>query len=381
MFETRNIGWILGALLLVSSFGLSPPSFASGLSASPEAAVCGPTSEPIADEEGRTLRFCAKWNPEFRATGNLCCHDPFVKARRGRKLRACAPERAKASFCGEMTQEQREYERLATRGELGDVLEYLKQKAGLSGRQDQCGPNNGFLAYGRPIVSTPTNRIMLRNPSRCIHFGTDEMAMMVEWLGRKVAEQYSGPEYSGVRVIVGDISTPRGGCIPGRRGRRGHSSHTSGTDMDLGFLNADRGKSSPVKMSNRFDAGANWWFLRNVLQNPFACVKRVFLDRRLIRAISRSAGTDPVWKQAATFIQHAKFHKNHFHVRLGDRPGAPGCLGVPDQGVELDEELDLNSEATEVDLDALDAEAASGPADEASEDEEPAANESSPAAD
>lgn len=328
-----------------------------------ETLSCGPASEPVVDDEGRTFAFCAKWNPEFNATGNLCCHDPFVKAKRSRrrKLRACAPHRIKAHYCDEVTPEQKKYRALAEKGELGDLLDYLRGQMGLSGRQDQCGPNNGFLAFGRPIVATASNRVQIRSPERCTNFGTDAMAAMIEWLGRQVSERYADPEYAGVRLTVGDVSAPKGGCLSGRGGRRGHSSHTNGQDLDLGFLVVEKGRPSPVKLSHRFDRQVNWWFLRQVLTNPIACVKRVFLDRKLIGAISREAGDDPVWKRSASFVQHQKGHKNHFHVRLGDRPGAAGCLGEPEQGVEIDEEVDLVSDPASVDLEAVDAEGLEGP--------------------
>lgn len=343
--------------ILVSLMAVGP---AISPAVADDAYSCTPVSEPIAGPEGMTADFCSKWNPEFFETGALCCHDPFVFNKRGkrvrRKLRACVQARFKSgSYCGEMTDEQRRYSEVAGAGKLGDQLEFLRGQIGLSGKQGQCGPNNGFLAHGRRIIPNTLNRIQIRSPGRCTEFGTDEMATLMEWLGRKVATQYPAPDYSGVHVLLGDVSAPRGGCLGGRGGRRGHSSHTNGQDADVGFLVVDKGRPSPGTLVRRFDAATNWWFLKLVLQNPFACVKRVFLDRKLISALGRVAGADPFWKKYSHVIQHQKFHKNHFHVRIGDQPGAPGCVNEAPEGVEMEEETDLVSDPTEVNLDeALD---------------------------
>ena len=129
---------------------------------------CSPESEYFPDSEGLTEDFCAKWNPEFFEMGAVCCHNPVVFSKHGkrtrRKLRGCVNSRFRSgSYCGEMTSEQRRYTELSTSGKLGDSLEYLRSQLGTFGKQGQCGPNNGFLASGRRIIPNALNRIQIRS--------------------------------------------------------------------------------------------------------------------------------------------------------------------------------------------------------------------------
>ena len=182
------------------------------------------------------------------------------------------------------------------------------------------------------------------------------MIAMLEWLGRKINAGYSSPEVKGVQLLVGDISSPRGGCLAGRSGLRGHASHTSGQDVDLGFIMAYENKDSPDYFVKHFDGKPNWWFMKQLFQNPYACVKVVFLDRTHIRKLAQAARGDEDWLKYGRFIRHVKGHNNHFHIRIGDGPGPAGCQSdahpelepeddVPPD-VELPEDVDANRSAT-----------------------------------
>lgn len=306
---------------------------------------CSPESAPIEDPEfGLTPEFCAEWNPEYVFRGHRCC----AKAVKKKKRRAtwCAPDRVRVNFCHERTEFQVLYEDLVKTGKAGDILELISTDESQRRQQSFCSVNNGFLAWGRPILSTPSNRIQLRTPERCVNYGTDGMTGMLEWVGRKIATRYSAPEHQGVKLIVGDVSAPKGGCLSGRSGRRGHSSHTSGRDVDLGFLTVKEGRDSPVTFHQAFDARANWWLLKEIFKNPYACVKVVFLDRKMIAKLARTVGAeDPDWEKYRRFIRHVKFHKNHLHVRVGDGPGDPGCVPNPMPELETEEEDGEDTEA------------------------------------
>lgn len=281
--------------------------------------------------------FCAQWNPEWGLRGHGCCGDRRAYKSKIKSNR-CSPRRWKSSFCDEMTEEQREYTRAALEGELGDLLDVITADMNRRIRnQAQCSVNNGFLSWGRRLIPSERNRVHLRTPFRCTDFGTDGMVGMLEWLGREIDSQYSAPEYSRVRMLVGDVSAPRGGCLSGRFGRRGHLSHMSGQDVDLGFLHAKPQQASPASFTKKFDPEANWWFVKRIFQNPFACVKLVLLDHRWIRKLEKVARDDPMWSMVKPFIKHARHHKNHFHVRIGDFPGAPGCDTPPDPFLEEEE--------------------------------------------
>jgi murein endopeptidase len=302
-------------------------------------APCTPASEIVAPDEGAPdLGFCSEWNPDFGFKGSRCCAKPSAPRRRRRER--CSPKRIKYSYCDEMTPEQIRYGRDASAGKLGDLLAHITVELGRQGGQAFCGVNHGFLAYGRRLIPSPQNRLMIRSPERCLDFGTDEMTGMLEWVGRQVALKYTLTEYPGSYVRVGAVSAPRGGCISGRGGRRAHASHTSGQDADIGFFNVKKGAAVAERFSRDFNPESNWWFLKQVFQNPFACVKAVFLDKKLIRKIHKEAQGDPKWNEVRPYIQHLKGHKNHFHIRVGNKAGDPGC--TPD--VENEAEMDSDSE-------------------------------------
>jgi murein endopeptidase len=285
-----------------------------------------------------TIDFCSEWNPEFPFNGHRCCRS--IASARGKKTRvSCFSKRPRGNYCDEMTDEQIQYiDELEKSEPSFDPLELITQEMG---RKDQafCTANNGFLAHGRPIVPSEKNRIQIRSPERCTRFGTDNMVGMIEWLGRQIASRFSEPEYAGVRLLLGDVSAPRGGCLAGSSGRRGHLSHTNGTDADIGLLTPLKNRPSPSSFHNTFDAKENWWLIKQIMKNPYACVKVIFLDRRHIRKLAKAASHDEEWQQYGRFIRHQKGHRNHLHVRIGNYPGAPGCS--PNANPELEEEAEV----------------------------------------
>jgi murein endopeptidase len=294
-------------------------------------------------EAGRNPRFCAEWNPDFTYQGYRCCPKKTGSSR----LRAgwCSPQRRKTHYCNEMTPAQKHYIDEISSEKRGDLLSLIRQEIGKKGVQSNCEVTDGFLAWGRPLVATSLNHILLRAPQKCLYFGTDEMIAMMEWLGREVGSQYSTPEFSGVRLLVGDISAPRGGCLSGRGGRRGHRSHTSGRDVDIGFLIAKKGVKSPGSFQRQFDAKTNWWLLKKLFSNPFVCIQSIFLDQKLIRSLSKIASIDQDWIIYRRFIRHVRGHRNHFHVRIGQHPGEAGCKEEEEIYFEDEEEIEAEEGA------------------------------------
>jgi murein endopeptidase len=286
--------------------------------------------------------FCAEWNPDFGLRGVSCCGQKGIVQVRSRKRRpSCGPMRAKGSYCDERTLDQLSFENRVKNGEIIDLLRFLDQESQRRLQQSYCSVSDGFLAWGKPVIGTERNRIVVKNPERCVNYGTDSLISVLEWTGRRVAERFPGDEYSGVRLVVGNLSAPRGGCLAGRSGKRGHSSHTSGRDVDLALFSARPGKSSPEIFQTTLDPASNFWLLSQMYANPKACVKVVFLDKRHIRTLAKWAlknGFIAEWERMAPYIKHVRGHRNHIHVRVGDLPGAPGCTGQPG---ELDEEDDL----------------------------------------
>jgi hypothetical protein len=108
----------------------------------------------------------------------------------------------------------------------------------------------------------------------------------------------------------------------------------------LALFSAKPGRTSPEIFQTALDPESNFWLLREVFSNPVACVKVVFLDRRHIRSLAKWAvkhGHVSEWEKIARYIKHVRGHRNHIHVRVGDVPGAPGCL-ASDPSWDSDEE-------------------------------------------
>ncbi len=304
---------------------------------------CSPESEIVQKQPKNTLspKFCAEWNPEFPAVSRECCG---VFRARGRRLKAkkLTHRRRRRDYCSDMTMEQRRYIEDVRAGRANDILDSIKRES--SDYQDQafCTEHDGFLAFGRPIVPTLENRIKLNEPALCLNFGTDSMVGMLEWLGRFVAKKYSELQYGGVHLNIGDISAPKGGRIVGRTGGNRHLSHMTGQDVDLGFITARPWEESPPKFTNDFKIEENWELIQRVFQNPFACVKAVFLDRSHIRKLAKFARNDKNWKVFKNRIRHMPHHKNHFHVRIGKSPDDPGCLFPVKPEVEFDDDESIS---------------------------------------
>jgi murein endopeptidase len=328
-------GFALGLTLLAGG-----PAQAAQRSAVPGAGFppCAPASESVVDETGGLDPvFCAEWNPEYPYNGIHCCGK--TPKRRGAR---CFPERRKVNFCDEVTDEQKEYAKAVSSGKIDDALNVIADSIARRSQQSYCGVNNGFLAFGRAVVGTPLNRIVIRSPERCTNYATDGMAGLLEWLGRQIRQRYADPPYQGVKLVLGDISAPRGGCLAGPGGRKGHASHTSGQDADVSFLYVRPDHESLIQFHKDFNPEISWWMVKQIFKNPYACVRVVFLDRRLIAKLRKSARDDEDWGKYGRFLRHVRGHKNHFHVRVGDHPGAPGC--GPDAHPELEEEEDSDAD-------------------------------------
>lgn len=323
----------------------------SGASASSTILPPDPISEAIvAPDVGLPASFCAEWNPDYPFNGGTCCGKRVVQPSgklkpRRRRGPSCPPQRFKETFCSEETPEQRQYAQRVSRGEISDPLLFLERE--MAQRRDSdpqavCTPNDGFLAWGRPLIASEANGIRLRRPDRCVHYGTDAMVALLEWTGRKVKERTAALGSGPTHMVVGDISAPRGGCLAGGSGRRGHFSHMNGSDVDLGFLDPKRKFEGRIlahePFDRRFDAEWNWWLIKTIFKNPYVCVKAAFLDHRLISKMKKVAAQDSDWPAVSKFIKHVRFHRNHFHVRIGTRAGVPGCQENPVDASEVSED-------------------------------------------
>lgn len=267
--------------------------------------------------------FCRQWNPDFDYNGGRCAFNLTGISRK--KVKGCNSSRRQFSYCGDMTPAQVSYSERIKHSREVDALTLISNSSH-SDEQAFLSVNDGFLVEGRRVIPTPYNHLALRFPTRCTNFGTDPMAGMLEWLGHEIGRAFPGKKFSGVKLVIGDVAAPRGGCLWGHNQRVCHKSHKNGLDADVGYLLVRPGQSSPIEFHQIFDAKLNYWFLKKVFHNPYACIKFIFLDRRNIQKLAHVAGNDPEWKVMRRFIQHAAGHHNHFHIRIGNAAGAPGCV-------------------------------------------------------
>ncbi len=161
------------------------------------------------------------------------------------------------------------------------------------------------------------------------------------------AAQVAGPDDP--PLIIGDISGPGGGHLPG------HHSHRSGRDVDLlyfyttpggapveapGFLRVGPdglGRLDGTSEFVRFDVARNWRLVRALLDSPHARPQWIFvvthLEARLIEyARALDEPPDLIWRAENVLHQPGDSapHDDHFHLRIdcGDDE-ITGCLNGP----------------------------------------------------
>ena len=280
------------------------------------------------------LDVCEEWNPEFVGNGMRCCTPTRTGGRKARNFARCDAHRNRANYCSEITDEQKEYVDAVNNGKIGDLLAFLSSQVQHRPLQSYCNVNTGFLVRGRPIVETSDNILKIRSPQRCTNYGTEPMVAMLEYLGRQIKKEFYG-DYPGIRFLIGDVSAPRGGCLASSGGRRGHKSHSIGQDADIGFVTPIKNHPSPETLHKNFQPKPNYWFIKQLFHNPYACIKVVFLDHRLIAKLAKASDGDPEWLTLRKYIRHIRGHNNHFHVRIGDGPGPAGCAANSNPDDEL----------------------------------------------
>lgn len=285
------------------------------------------------------LDACEAWNPEFAGNGMRCCGT----LRGSRRQARCDVHRNRANYCGEITEDQKEYVDAVNSGKVGDLMDFLNAQAQRRPLQAMCSTNSGFLVRGRPIVPTADNIIQIRSPGRCTNYGTEPMVAMLEWLGRQIKKEFQ-PDYPRIHFLLSDVAAPRGGCLASAGGKRGHKSHSSGQDADIGFVTPIKNGPSPSELHKNLQPKPNWWFLKQLFHNPYACIRVIFLDHRQIARIAKVASGDEDWPVIRKFLRHVRGHQNHFHVRIGDGPGQPGCVANSNPDEELRMEFENGDE-------------------------------------
>ena len=179
----------------------------------------------------------------------------------------------------------------------------------------------GALSIGTPDAGLLLNPVpfpegafwKLREPDES--WATDETIEFVVTAIEAVEARYPGSP----RLVIGDISNPRGGRLDR------HRSHQTGRDADIGFYYKD-GEAGTFRAARarELDAVRTWALVRALVTETD--IERIFIDRSLMRVLYDQAvaeGEDPGWladifgrTSEKGIIQHEKRHKDHLHARF-----------------------------------------------------------------
>lgn len=160
-------------------------------------------------------------------------------------------------------------------------------------------PDAGRLVNGATFPEDP--RWTIVDPLNT--YGTQETVAYLTAAVAEVARRFPGIQ----PLRINHISAPEGGYLPP------HITHQVGRDVDLGFYRRDQG----------MDLELNWALLRALV--TLADVELVLVDRRIQKQLYDFALAhgedrgflDSLFKSGAhSLVQHARRHRDHFHVRF-----------------------------------------------------------------
>ena len=173
----------------------------------------------------------------------------------------------------------------------------------------------GFADQGRLINAArmpQDESFFCQRPA--LTFGTQETVEALTLAFRAVHKQF--PDSAPARLS--HIGLADGGYL------RPHRSHQSGRDADIGFFyKTDAVPGGRARREKLIDPVRNWALLRALVTQTD--VQVILVDRgiqHVLRAYALSAGEDPDFVSGLfgggshALIQHARHHKDHFHVRF-----------------------------------------------------------------
>lgn len=190
----------------------------------------------------------------------------------------------------------------------------------------------GRLEGGVLLRESPLVRYVGEYRAAGHHYGTWQLVQLLERAADRVHQRVPG-----ARLSVGELSSERGGPIPG------HASHESGRDADVSFYMTDaRGRpydpfafavfggdgvgQGPNRML-RFDDARNWELVAKLVADGDARVQHIFVSRsirrRLLREGHRRRAPASILARAELVLMqpsHGNPHANHFHVRVYCNP-------------------------------------------------------------
>ena len=171
------------------------------------------------------------------------------------------------------------------------------------------GPDCESRAIGKPFDGRLACGVQLRVAS--VHFTTWDNALQRpynrpwrRWATRRlirittrIASDYRAR--FGTRLVVGDLSRPRGGSFGRRFGGIGHASHQNGLDVDIYYPRRDRLDLPPFRI-REVDRRRSQWLVNRAARDA----QRLFIGPNVgLRRPTRR--TD--------YLVH---HDNHLHLRI-----------------------------------------------------------------
>jgi penicillin-insensitive murein DD-endopeptidase len=186
-------------------------------------------------------------------------------------------------------------------------------------------PNNGRQLRAKRLRSNPSLKI--KRNSAANNYGHPALVLMLQRSAKDIARASPASV-----MVVGDLSSERGGAIAG------HRSHQSGRDADVGFyLRDDKGRQVvldrfvQIDREGRvlgekgvyFDDHRNWLLVRSWLKDRRAGIAHVFVAghvRSRLLAFAKGSKARAKYYDAANSLlrqpSNSSLHDDHFHVRI-----------------------------------------------------------------
>ena len=128
-----------------------------------------------------------------------------------------------------------------------------------------------------------------------------------------VIDQFRAAHRAAARVLIGDISLPKGGPFGNEFGGLGHVSHQIGLDVDIYYPRKDGRETAPARVRD--------------IDHELA---QDLIDRfTAAGAITIYIGPRTKLRGPARVVQIAKNHDNHFHVRYAKPPRISATTSEP----------------------------------------------------
>src|SRR3954447_3536625 len=150
----------------------------------------------------------------------------------------------------------------------------------------QLPARTSYLTTWDNALQFPLNRPWRR-------WGTAKLVNTVEAIAIEYKARYGG------RLVIGDLSRPRGGAFGSRYGGAGHNSHQNGLDADIYYPRRDRPELPPFSVRDIDRRRAQW-----------------LVDRADRDAQIAFIGPHTGLRRPSRKVHYLAAHDNHIHVRI-----------------------------------------------------------------